>query len=65
MKRPSDRRDDLMKTVIDAGDGQERGIPTLAFVIINESGFVDEKKDKRIINFMLCVFILFIKNLLY
>jgi len=40
MKRPSDRKDDLMKTVVDAIDGRERGIPTLAFVIINESGFV-------------------------
>lgn len=47
MKRPSDRRDDLMKTVVDASDGRDRGIPTPAFVIANESGFVDEKEIER------------------
>lgn len=47
MKRPSDRKDDLMKTVVDAVDGQERGIPTLAFVIINESEFVSEKEIRE------------------
>lgn len=62
MKRPSDRRDDLMKTVVDAADGREHGILSLAFVIINESGFTDEEEIKRIINFMLRAFILYEKE---
>jgi len=47
MKRPSDRRDEIMKTVVDAVDGWERGIPTLAFVVINELAFADEKMMKE------------------
>lgn len=34
----------LMKTVVDAGDGRVRGIPILALVIVNESGFTDERQ---------------------